>query len=221
MKKVLITGASRGIGFAIAKNLREQGHQVVAPLRDELDLADPDSIGSFLNRLWPLDFDVLINNAGINEISSISEMPLELWNKTFHVNVTAPFILTKAVIGSMAEKKWGRILNISSCYSLISREKRAAYSASKAALNALTRTAAIEFGEHNVLVNAICPGFIETDLTYKNNTVSDINSLCESIPVRRLGSVSEIADFASYLCSEANTYITGQAIPIDGGYLCQ
>jgi 3-oxoacyl-[acyl-carrier protein] reductase len=95
------------------------------------------------------------------------------------------------------------------------------YSTTKAALDGFTRAAAVEFGPRNVLVNSICPGFVNTDLTRRNNTPEQIADLCATVPLRRLASVDEIADFAYYLGSEKNTYISGQTIPIDGGFLCQ
>lgn len=121
----------------------------------------------------------------------------------------------------MAERGWGRIVNISSVYSLVSREKRSMYSTSKSALNGLTRALAVELGPRGVLANAICPGFVDTELTRQNNTPAEIAALCELVPLGRLAAVREIAEFAYYIGSEANTYITGQTLAIDGGFLCR
>ena len=220
-RNVLITGASRGIGKSLSQLFKDQGYQVIAPSRSELDLADPKSLKDYIAKISNLKVDILINNAGINLIYPIQEIPGDVWDQILQINLTAPFQLIQAVVPHMIQNKWGRILNISSIYGLISRVGRAAYSTSKAGLNSLTRTSAVEFGEHQVLVNAICPGFVDTDMTHINNSEEKIRELSAAIPLRRLADIDEIARFAYFLCSEENTYITGQSIPIDGGFLCQ
>ncbi len=121
----------------------------------------------------------------------------------------------------MKERRWGRIVNISSCYSLVSRVGRMAYTASKSGLNGLTQTAAIELAPFNVLVNAIGPGFVETDMTRQNNTPAQIAALVAQVPLGRMAQPEEIAAFVAFLVSDRNTYLTGQIIPIEGGFLCQ
>ena len=121
----------------------------------------------------------------------------------------------------MVQQGWGRIVNLSSCYSLVSRIGRAAYSSTKSGLNALTRTAALEYAEYNILVNAVGPGFVETDLTHQNNTPEQIQAICQQIPVKRLGRPEEVAELVFYLGTDQNSYITGQLIIIDGGFLAQ
>jgi 3-oxoacyl-[acyl-carrier protein] reductase len=118
----------------------------------------------------------------------------------------------------MVQNKWGRIVNISSIYSIISRKGRAAYSASKAGLNGFTRTAALEYAGEGILVNSVCPGFVDTDLTRQNNTREQLAELTNHVPLRKLGSPDEIANFVYFLGSEQNQFITGQTIPIDGGF---
>ncbi len=219
-RKALITGGTRGIGQAIAELLRADGHSVKSPDRTELDLALPGSVQAYLqNSTWQPD--ILINNAGLNKISSLESLPLEDWQAVLNVNLTAPFLLIQAMAGAMKHRRWGRIVNISSCYSIVSRAGRLAYSASKSGLNGLTRTAALELAPHNVLVNAICPGFVETDMTRQNNDAAQIEALRAQVPLGRLAQPDEIAAFVAFLVSDRNTYITGQVIPIDGGFLCQ
>lgn len=219
-RNVLLTGGKRGIGLAIAKFLKAEGYEVTAPAREEMDLASPESIRAYLQKLtaWP---DILINNAGVSKISDLESLPLEDWQMVLSVNLTAPFLLIQAVAGAMKKREWGRIVNISSAYSLVSRSGRLAYSASKSGLNGLTRTAALELAPHNILVNAICPGFVETDLTRQNNSAEQIETLRAQVPLGRLSRPDEIAALVAFLVSERNTYITGQIIPIDGGFLCQ
>ena len=118
----------------------------------------------------------------------------------------------------MQKNKWGRIVNISSAYSFLAREGRSAYSSSKAGLDALTRSLAVEYSSDNILVNSVAPGFVDTELTRKNNSKSEIEKICSSIPMRRLASSDEIAKIVFFLSSEENTYITGQTIVADGGF---
>lgn len=221
MRRVLITGGSRGIGKAITHCYLNAGHEVILPGRDELDLASETSVNEFIVANQEKEFDVLINNAAENRISPIKDLPTAAWQRMLMINLTAPFLLTKMVTPYMAQQCWGRIVNLSSCYSLVSRIGRAAYSSTKSGLNALTRTAALEYAENNILVNAVCPGFVETDLTHQNNNPEQIQALCQQIPLKRLGKPEEIADMVFYLGSDRNSYITGQIIIIDGGFLAQ
>lgn len=221
MRRVLITGASRGIGKAVAERFHSAGYDLITPQHRELDVSSIDSIRDYVMRDNKLAIDVLINNAGENKINLIKDMPIEDWQRIIATNLTAPFMLIKYVTGHMMSEGWGRIVNISSCYSLVSRSGRAAYSASKAGLNALTRTAALEYAESNILVNSVCPGFIDTEMTRKNNSPEQISALCQQIPMNRLGTPDEVADFVFYLGSEQNTYITGQTLAIDGGFMSQ
>ncbi len=222
MKRVFITGGARGIGRAVAECYRAAGWEVVAPGRDELDLSRPDAVEAYIARHGGvLEVDALVNNAGINNIIPIRDLELSDWQLMQDVNLTAPLLLTRHAAAAMARKGWGRIVNISSCYSFVTRGGRAAYSATKAALNSLTRSAAVEYGRDGILVNAVCPGFIGTDLTRKNNSPEELAALCAQVPLGRLGTPEEIAGLVFMLGSEANSYITGQTLVIDGGYLAQ
>jgi 3-oxoacyl-[acyl-carrier protein] reductase len=215
-KVALITGGSRGIGKAIAAALSEQGCKVVTPSREELNLSDTQSVHSFFAQAPA--FDILVNNAGINVLAGLDQLDPAVWQDMIQVNLTSPMLLMKLASENMKAKKWGRILNVSSMFSLITKERRAAYSATKSALNGLTRTAAVELGAHNVLVNAICPGYVMTQLTQQNNSPEDIARIEQTIPMRRMAAPAEIAEIASFLCSERNTYLTGQTIVVDGGF---
>ncbi len=214
-----MTGGTRGIGKAIADEFRAAGFHVLAPARAELELSDSVAVEAYAKQLP--DIDVLINNAGENNPLPLDQIALDNLERIIAVNVTAPFLISRHVATKMAQRKWGRVVNISSVYSLVSRAKRSMYSTTKAAVNGMTRALAVELGPSNVLVNSICPGFVDTDLTRQNNTQSEIDALCATVPLRRLASVEEIARLAFFLGSEANTYITGQSIVIDGGFLCQ
>ena len=120
----------------------------------------------------------------------------------------------------MIKKRYGRIVNISSVWSAVAKPGRVAYAASKSGLDAVTRTTAVEFAKYNVLVNSIAPGFVNTELTKKNNSQTQLEQIKQQIPLGRLAETSEIAEFAAFLASERNTFITGQTILMDGGYTC-
>jgi 3-oxoacyl-[acyl-carrier protein] reductase len=220
VKTAFITGGSRGIGKAIVNRFRAAGLEVIAPSRKELDLSALDSIESHLARNG-LKADVLINNAGENLIFTLDKLGLADWQRMQMINLTAPLLLIKHFAPIMARKGWGRIVNISSIYSLISRPGRGAYASSKAGLNGLTRTAALEYAESGVLVNAVCPGFVETDLTRQNNTPAQIEVLRQQVPLKRLGAPEDIASLVFYLGSDQNTFITGQTVVADGGFMAQ
>jgi 3-oxoacyl-[acyl-carrier protein] reductase len=217
--RVLVTGGTRGIGAAIAERYRADGHDVVAPPRADLELADASAVAAYAGSIGPVD--VLINNAAEHRPAPIGEIGLDEFSRSLGVNVVAPFLLIRTLGTGMAERGFGRIVNIGSVYGIVSKPKRSMYTTGKAALHGLTTAAAVEFGPRGVLVNAVCPGFVDTDLTRQNNTPEDIARLTASVPLGRLATVAEIADFVVYLGSERNTYITGQSIPIDGGFLCQ
>lgn len=216
---VLVTGGSRGIGQAIARRYAAEGHKVIAPPRSDLDLASANSIKRYLTGHADDRIDILINNAAENRIYPLEALPLDAWERMIAVNLTAPLLLIRAAAASMARLGWGRIVNIGSVYGLVGRPGRAAYSSTKAALNALTRTAALEYAESGVLVNAVCPGFVDTELTRTNNSAEELESLRRRVPMRRFAAPEEIAELVYFIGSERNTYITGQVIAIDGGLL--
>ncbi len=217
----LVTGAGRGIGKAIADALTQAGYRVLKPSREEMDLSSLESVTAYTTLPSHTRVDILVNNAGENPICEIESLPYDIFERALRVNLSAPMLLMQAVLPHMRQQRWGRIVNISSCYGSVSRPGRGAYGAAKSGLNSLTRTAALEFARDNILVNAICPGFVETALTHKNNTPEQIGALCGQIPLGRLASPDEIATLVLFVASPHNTYITGQCINIDGGFLCQ
>jgi len=218
-RKALVTGGSRGIGAAIAAELTKHGFEVWTPGRAELDLSQAASIDSFV-AAHPADVDVLVNNAGINIIKPIPAVDAATWSQMQQVNLSAPLRLMQWAMPFMQRQRWGRILNVSSILSLVTREGRATYSMTKAALNSLTRTAAVEFGQDGVLVNALCPGYVDTELTHRNNSPERLEQIKATIPMRRMAEPVELARVAAFLCSEENGYLTGQTIVVDGGFTC-
>lgn len=218
VKIALVTGASRGIGKVIAEQLSKKGIRVLAPTRQELNLMSNSSIDSYLTSLTE-PVDILVNNAGINYLTPTAFSDDEL-NETLQVNLIAPIKLTCGLIEGMKQRKYGRIVNISSIWSVVSRAGRITYSVSKAGLNGFTRSVAVEVAPYNILVNAVAPGYVNTEMTKENNTVTDLQNICKTIPMQRLAEPIEIARLVLFLCSEDNSYLTGQCIVIDGGYSC-
>jgi 3-oxoacyl-[acyl-carrier protein] reductase len=218
-RTALVTGASRGIGLAIANLFRELGIEVLAPTRKELDLLSNNSVDNYIEEL-NRKIDILVNNAGINPLASSTEVPDSDISDTLQVNLISPMRLIRGLLPSMINQKYGRIINISSVWSVVSKPGRIIYSISKSGLNGMTRAIAVEVAKYNILINAIAPGFVNTDLTRKNNSEEEIRNLENAIPIRRLAEPIEIAEIVAFLCSDKNSYITGQTIFIDGGYSC-
>ncbi len=229
-KKVVVTGASRGIGRAIAGAFRTEGAWVIGTstgLRtaDQLcqewiaaDFSDSGQITACARRVREIAPDVLVNNAGINKISPFAEIDAEDFLKIQQVNVFAPFAMCQAVIPGMKTKKWGRIVNISSIWGKISKEQRASYSASKFAIDGLTAALAAEHTADGILANSVAPGFIDTELTSQLMGEIGIERITATVPARRLGRPEEIARLVLWLASEENTFVAGQNIAIDGGF---
>lgn len=206
---ILITGGSRGIGKDIVKKFIDCGHEVYAPSRDELDLSQ-----EFI--LFKKNFDIIINNAGINPLKNIIDVTDD---EVMRVNFLSPMKIIQECLPYMIRQKYGRIINIGSIWIEFAKPLRSAYSISKAALHNLTKATAVEYGEYNILANTISPGFIATDLTFKNNSQKDIDNIIANLPVKRLGTTTEIAELAFFLTIN-NNFISGQNIVIDGGFSC-
>lgn len=217
---VLITGGARGLGKALVSAFRDAGSTVLAPTRQELDLADADAVRRWVAGHQPLQVDVLINNAGINRPQPLESMNPNDWDAILQVNLSSAALLMQAVFPHMAQQGWGRIVNISSLYSLVTRAGRAPYAVSKAGLNALTRTAAVEWAAQGILVNAVAPGFVDTEMTRTINSPEGIQRLESQIPLGRLAQPDEIARLVCWLAGPLNTYLTGQVLAQDGGFTC-
>ena len=208
--RVLVTGGSRGIGSDICEMFKKDGHEVIAPTREELDLSQPFSF-------IPDKIDILINNAGINIIDSVFEG--ENYEEMMTVNYFSPLRLFKLCLPHMKKQNYGRVVNIGSVWVDYAKPGRSSYSASKNALHSLTKAITAEYGTYNILANTVSPGFFITDMTFQNNTEEDLKDLRSKIPIGRLGYTNEVADLVYYL-SVSNSYISGQNIVIDGGYSC-
>lgn len=219
MPTALVTGASRGIGAAIAAQLEQDGCMVLTPSRSEMDLTSSSSIEQYLTNLNEA-VDILVNNAGINEIAALGELDLTNVTSTLQVNLLAAFRLAQFLSRGMQQRKYGRIVNISSLWSVVTRAGRTSYAMSKTAINGMTRSMAVELAPFNVLVNAVAPGYVLTDLTRQNNSPEEIEKIAQTIPMKRLATPEEVANLVAFLCSEKNTYLTGQTIIADGGYSC-
>lgn len=230
-KKIFVTGASRGIGHAIAKAFRAEGGWVVgtrtAPggVADDVchewigaDFSDVGQIRACADALRAAEADVLVNNAGINKNAPFVDVSPEDFLNIQQVNVFAPFLLCQAAIPAMKRKGWGRIVNVSSIWGKISMAQRSSYSTSKFALDGMTVALAAEHSADGIMANSIAPGFIDTDLTRRMLGESGIQALVAKVPARRLGQVDEIARLILWLASEENTFVAGQNIAIDGGF---
>ena len=229
-KRILITGATRGIGAAIAQKYKAQGHHVIGtgsqscetpPHLDEYfgcDLSSNSVLDDEQDFLLYQEIDVLINCAGINIIDNFCDIKLEDFQRVHQVNVVAPFRLCQMVLPHMARQGWGRIVNISSVWGKISRQGRASYSASKFALDGMTVALANEYAGQGILANSVAPGFIDTEMTQRNLGPAGIAAMLANVPIGRLATVNEVAEFVYWLGSEQNTYISGQNLAIDGGF---
>jgi len=244
----IVTGAASGIGLAIARNFAEQGIRVTLSDIDieggqaaaaalpgarfqAADMAQSDDLQQLVAAVVAAEghIDILVNNAGIQYVAPITEFPEAKWRQMIEIMLTAPFLLTKAVLPEMYTRKWGRIINIASVHALRASAFKSAYVAAKHGLLGLTRVTALEAAEHGVTCNAICPSYVRTPLVEKQ--IADqarVHGIPESEVVEKImvaeGAIhrllepAEVAQLVAYLCTDAASGITGNAQTIDCGW---
>lgn len=239
-KVAIITGSGRGIGFEIGQRFLEQGARLVlADVSQELldqaaeklksagetialpcDVTDAAAVNELVSKTVEHfgRLDILVNNAGVTRDGLLLRMKEEDWDFVLKVNLKGAFLASQAAARVMAKQRSGRIINISSVVGLMGNFGQTNYSSSKAGLIGLTKSTAKELAGRGVTVNAIAPGYIETDMT-ANLPEKAINAFLEQIPLKRAGKPSDIADTAVFLASDMAAYITGQVIQVDGGML--
>lgn len=238
-KVALVTGASRGIGQAIAHALAAQGAVVVGTATSDagaqaiadklaeagyqgtglkLDVRDPQSVSSVLESVTA-QFGapaILVNNAGITADNLLMRMKDDEWDDVLSTNLGSVYRLSKAVLRGMTKARWGRIINISSVVAGMGNGGQSNYAAAKAGMEGFTRALAREVGSRAITVNAVAPGFIDTDMTRALND-SQRQVMLEQIPLGRLGQADEIAAVVAFLASDAAGYVTGATVPVNGG----
>jgi len=213
---------------AVAERLRGQDH---AAHGEACDVADPAAVERLARRAQERlgRVDILVNNAGTALASALHKTSLEDWNRLFAVNTTSAFLCLKAFLPGMIEQKWGRVVNVASIAGLRGDRYISAYAASKHALVGLTRSAAAEAAVHGITVNAVCPGYLATDMTRESvarimrttgrSEDEALEAILQTTPQRRLIGADEVADAVAYLCGDAARGVNGATLVIDGGEL--
>ena len=236
-RTVLVTGASRGIGKQVARDMCACGADMIVTstreseadkLVDELgsgvkhfavDFSDAGSTERFLEDLRSLGkLDVCINNAGIARHGPISRATSEDWDQTNDVNLKAPFFVAQAAAELMKSGGYGRIVNVGSIWSHITKADRSVYTATKFGLRGLTMSFALELAGDGILVNMVAPGATMTDMVRENYSEQQLQSMADEIPLGRLGTTGDVSSAILFLASDLNTYVTGQSLVVDGGY---
>jgi 3-oxoacyl-[acyl-carrier protein] reductase len=235
-RTALVTGSTRGIGRAIAGTLAAAGARVAVVGRDaaraeavasELgggaqgfaaDVGDPASISALVTQVETAfgQIDILVNNAGLTRDNILFRIKDDDWDTVLDANLRGAFLLIRATARGMMKRRWGRIVNIASIVGLTGNKGQANYAASKAGLIGLTKSVAKELGSRNILVNAVAPGFIDTDMTAAM-TPEARAALAGQIPLERLGTPADVAGMVAFLVSEHAAYVTGQVLVVDGG----
>jgi 3-oxoacyl-[acyl-carrier protein] reductase len=232
----IVTGASRGIGKAIALQLIESGHEVIGTATTQtgaesisrllgaggqgfvLNISTQQAISDFLDELKRQQRvpQILVNNAGITKDNIALRMKPEEWQSVIDTNLSSVFYLSRGLLRGMTKARWGRIVNISSVVGSMGNPGQINYAAAKAGMEGFCRALAAEVASRNITVNAVAPGFIDTDMT-KTLNESQQAKLLERVPAGRLGSPEEVAGLVDYLVSEQAAYINGETIHINGG----
>lgn len=234
-KIALVTGSTRGIGRAIAEELVGCGARVAVVGRDlatvekvaedlgeargfACDVSDPASVTMLVQSVEDAfgQLDILVNNAGITKDNLMARMKDDDWDAVMATNLRSAFVATRAAQRGMMKRRWGRIINITSVVGLVGNKGQANYAASKAGLIGFTKAAAKELSSRNILVNAVAPGYIQTDMTAQL-TEEARTALSSQIPLGRLGEPKDIAGAVAFLASDLAAYITGQVLVVDGG----
>ena len=235
-RTALVTGASRGIGAAIAHRLADDGYFVVGTATSEsgaqdinqqlgeggfgvqFELQDPASIDTLLAQITERceTPTVLVNNAGVTRENLLLRMSEEEWRDVMDINLTGTFRVTKAVLRGMLKARWGRIVNVGSVVARMGNPGQSNYVASKSALEGFTRALALEVASRNITVNTVAPGFISTDMTAEL-TEDQTSMMLERIPLGRMGEARDVASAVAYLASEEAGYITAQTLQVNGG----
>lgn len=233
-QRALVTGGTTGIGRTIVETLVECGAKVVVTGIEPdllqglgkiagissllLDLSDTADTERQADALANEPFDVLVNNAGINVHAAVGELDMPAFDQILDINLRGAAVLCRALVPGMAARGYGRVVNITSIFSLVSKRHRAPYTTSKFALLGFTRTLALDYAEKNVLANCVAPGFISTEMTERMLGPDGIREMVAQVPVGRLGKPQEVANLVAFLASPLNSFINGQNIVIDGGF---
>ena len=215
-KNILVTGGTGGIGTTIAALFDQFKGNVIVTNSKLADFKYTEDIITLLNELP--NIDICVNCAGINIINELHNIKEEDFDDIMHVNVKAPFLISKHVAEHMKKQKNGKIVNVSSIWGDKTISGRLCYTTSKSALIGMTKTLAVELAKYNIQVNTISPGFTNTKLTRNILSKDQINELVSKVPMGRMADPIEIARIVMFLCSKQNTYITGQNIVVDGGF---
>jgi 3-hydroxybutyrate dehydrogenase len=256
-KSAIITGSTSGIGLAIARAFAGGGMNVmlngfgepdeieatragieqecgVKALHSKADMTRPDEIAQMVEDATRAfgQVDVMVNNAGIQHVEAIETFPPEKWDAIIAINLTAVFHGTRAVLGGMKQRGWGRIINMASVHGLVASPYKSAYNAAKHGVIGLTKTVALEAAESGVTVNAICPGYVLTPLVerqipeqaqLRGMTEDEVvnNVMLAVQPTRKFVTIEQVSGLAVFLCSDAAASITGTSLPVDGGWTAQ
>lgn len=217
MKTLFITGGRGDIGHAIIDKFKQQHYQIIAPDSSCLNLDHLNDIEGYSSTLPTID--AFIHCAGINRPQPFIDLDVENMEKTLTINALSFYKIAHSLLNQNKLNENGHILGISSIYGEVSRQGRFAYTAAKYCMNGMIKNLSLELGKKHIKVNGLAPGFVDTTLTRKNNSLDIIARLENAIPLGRLASTEDIAKAAFFFASEENSYINGQIIVADGGYL--